>query len=353
MLANHTRTVILGLAAIVFTSACTHVSVPVQVTRPAEINLANYKKIAVGPFQGKQDVPSNAFDLLVVAVQALADAAHNSNGAFQTNWQGQRDDGSDVALHVFNSLTKTGRFSMIDFSFIPSARSSGDAVLMVSGTVARKEVHSGINTSKHEDKNGKIYYSYTRTTQANYNVNLNLVDVSSGAIYMTRQYPCSRSDTRSQTNKAPKKLSMHEVHGLYDQCKLQIAKSFAKAVAPYTETVTAWFAKIDNSPDTEIGINHARAGNWTAAIASFKAVPPTQTMAEPKVQAKTWWNLGLAYEYNYQFSKASEMVQKAMGLYPDSRYSQELTNISLLQQSQERLKQQEYKGDKPAVPPGS
>ena len=71
-------------------------------------------------------------------------------------------------------------------------------------------------------------------------------------------------------------------------------------------------------------------------------------MAEPKVQAKTWWNLGLAYEYNYQFSKAAEMVQKAMSIYPDSRYSNELVNIGLLQQNQERLKAQEYKGDAPA-----
>ena len=352
MLANHMRTIILGLAAIVFTSACSHVNVPVQVTRPAEINLANYKKIAVGPFQGKQDMPSNTFELLVTAVQALAEAASGPNQAFQTNWQGQRDDGSDVALHIFNSLNKTGRFAMIDFSIIPTARASGDAVLMVSGTVARKEATTNVEKSKNKTKDGAVYFTYTRNTRANYTVNLNLVDVSNGAIYMTRQYPCYRTDTRSQKGSRPSKLSDYQIHDLYDQCKHQIAKSFAKAVAPYTETVYAAFAKIDNSPDTEAGINYARVGNWTAAIASFEAVPATQTMAEPEVQAKTWWNLGLAYEYNFQFSKAAEMVQKAFSIYPDSRYSNELTNINLLQQNQERLKQQEYKGDA-AAPAGS
>lgn len=345
---------ILGLTAIALTSACSHVNVPVQVTRPAEINLAQYKKVAVGPFQGIQDRPSNVFQLLVTAVQALGDAANTQNQAFQTNWQGQRDDGSDVALHIFNSLTNTGRFSLIDFSAIPTARATGDAVLMVSGTIARKNHESRVTSDKRKTKDGAVYYVYTRKTNAYYNVNVKLVDVSNGNIYLSRQYPCKRTVKNSQNGSRPAKLWDGKIHNMYDECKVEIAKGFAKAVAPYTETVIASFAKVDESPATEAGINHAKIGSWQAAIESFETVPATQTMAELDVQAKTWWNIGLAYEYNFQFSKAAEMVQKAYALDPDSRYMKELTNINTLQQDQQRLKQQEYKGDEaPAVPAGS
>ena len=344
---------IFGLAAIVLTSACSHVNVPVQVTRPAEINLSQYKKIAVGPFQGKRDVPSNVFEALVLAVQTLGDAAKSSNQAFQNSWQGQKDDGSDVAQNVFNSLTQTGRFSMIDFSVIPNARASGDAVLMVSGTVADKEFSSRVTSEQKKTKEGAPYTRFTRSSEAIYNVNIKLVDISTGAIYLSRRYPCRRSTSTTQNDKRPSKLGSREIHELYDECKGEIAGAFAKAVAPYTETVFAAFAKIEESPATEAGISHAKVGNWDAAIASFETVPATQSMAEPEVQAKTWWNLGLAYEYNFQFGKAQEMVQKAYGLYPDSRYQMEMHSIGLLQKNQEKLKQQEYKGDEAAVPAGS
>lgn len=353
MFSKNQFVMLIGLAAIALSSACSHVNVPVQVTRPAEINLAQYKKVAVGPFQGKKDEPSNIFELLVTAVQALGEAANGSNQAFQTNWQGQRHDGSDVAFHIFNSLTGTGRFSMIDFSAIPNARATGDAILMVSGTVVERDFSSKISSKKKTNSEGVAYLNYTRSSRAVYNVNIKLVDISTGAIYLSKRYPCQRTYSISQDNRAPSKRSDREINNIYDECKTEISGEFAKAVAPYTETVYAAFAKIDESPATEAGINHARVGNWDAAIASFETVPPTQSMAEPEVQAKTWWNLGLAYQYNFEFSKASQMVQKAMGLYPDSRYSMELQSIGVLQQSQEKLKQQEYKGDEAALPPGS
>lgn len=290
---------------------------------------------------------------MVTAVQALGEAANGSNQAFQTNWQGQRDDGSDVAFHIFNSLTHTGRFSMIDFSVIPNARASGDAILMVSGTVAERDFSSQLSAQQKKNSEGVAYTRYTRSSRAVYNVNIKLVDIATGAIYLSKQYPCKRTNSVSQDKRKPSKLGNRAINNLYDECKTEISGAFAKAVAPYTETVYAAFAKIDESPATEAGINHARVGNWDAAIASFETVPATQSMAEPEVQAKTWWNIGLAYQYNFQFSKASEMVQKAMGLYSDSRYSMELRSISILQQSQEKLKQQEDKGDEAAVPPGS
>lgn len=352
MLINKQFAMLTGLVAIILTSACSHVSIPVQVTRPAQINLSAYKNIAVGPFQGKEDEPSTVFELLVTAVQALGEAA-SANQAFQTNWQGSSEDGSDVALHVFNALSSNGRFSMIDFSGIPNAQASGNAVLLVSGTVADKSFTSKLSAEKLKNSEGVAYTTFTQSWRVTYNVNVKLVDVSNGAIYLSKRYPCQKTGSMSQNDQKPSKLGSYQINELYDDCKRDIAGQFAKAVAPYTETVHAHFAKIDNSPSTEAGIHHARAGNWDAAIASFEKVPATQSMAEPQVQAKSWWNLGLAYEYDYQFSKALEMVQKAYSLYPESRYLNEESNIEMLQKNQAKLKQQEYQGDKPTLPSGS
>ena len=237
---------------------------PVEVTSPAAINLSGYKDLSVGPFFGKRVDPEDTFDLLVIAIQALGTAA-NTGQAFASNWQGRPEDGSDVAVYIYRALSEANRFSLLDFSAVPKARELNEAVLLVSGQVTRNEVERNVERKVTKDGSGNVNTVYTLTTGIDYEVSLKLIDVSNGEIFLVEQYPCSYSDVATQEGYEPEGLSQRRIDDYFVQCKNEVAYEFAKSVAPYTEIVNVHFAKIGESRETEMGIELARAGNWSAA----------------------------------------------------------------------------------------
>jgi hypothetical protein len=335
---------LLGLA-LLFSTACSTVGVQVKVKRPAEINVARYQKLIVGPVQGTAQ-NEGLITLLAKAVVQLASGKNND--AFAANWRGQSADGSDIAQHIQMAVANSGRFAMIDFNSVRTARESGSMTsptLLITGIVNNQSADDRVTSHQEKDSKGNFSTRYTRNVSAHYDVNVQLMDFSSGEIFFTRSFPCTRNETRSAINTVPDAV---DVFALYNKCKDSIASNFAKAIAPYDEMVTAYFRKDDLLPDAPMGIEFAKAGSWDQAIALFQKTADNLGTVPPEVSAKAWWNLGLAFEYAHRFSEARAAITRSASFKSDSGISRELANIERLASEETALQQQQFKPAKAA-----
>ncbi|MCK5681257.1 tetratricopeptide repeat protein, partial [bacterium] len=53
--------------------------------------------------------------------------------------------------------------------------------------------------------------------------------------------------------------------------------------------------------------------------------------------ASDWYNLGLAYKYNFMFNEAVEAFDEANKIDPSSKYSKEIVDVRCMQSEREKL----------------
>jgi tetratricopeptide (TPR) repeat protein len=120
--------------------------------------------------------------------------------------------------------------------------------------------------------------------------------------------------------------------------------AFTKAISPWTETVQAPFKTDKSIPELETGVSKVRLGDLKAAVDTFHAAANSAEMnaaIKPKVIAKAYWNLGLAYQYSGEFDKATEAFKKAYSLDSSESCLAEIENCKKLRVEKKKLAEQQ------------
>jgi tetratricopeptide (TPR) repeat protein len=340
----HKFGIVLAVAGLLGTG-CSVVAVNVPVTRPAEINLAQYRNLSVGPFEAEAQSMSLS-GALATAVVALAEHATGAE-LFQRDWRGNDKDGTDVALHLHQAVMGTARFYLVDFSRLPDEKAGGklnEPTLLLVGKVTEHDAKRDLDqksVKRGSGKKQKTVTEYTSSVTVAYAINLQLIDFSNGQVFLSRDYNCSRKASDTSEGHRPEKIATEP---LFRACKEEVAARFVKAIAPYEEIVQVRFRKDGALPELEIGIDHAKRGDWNQAVAVFKAAVDGLGAQTPEVQAMAWWNLGLAYEYSSMFKEAEEALVAACRLHNENEYKAELSNVRRLAAEKAALQQQQFQG---------
>ncbi len=128
--------------------------------------------------------------------------------------------------------------------------------------------------------------------------------------------------------------------GLYSACVQDIKKQFTKLVAPYKVKVKAEFQTDDALPEVKAALTQFKIKEWDAGVELLKNAT-TKSGLKPKVQAKAFYNYGLAKMYGGEPAEAVELFKKAMRLRPDSkRYQNAVLNAKEEVKKNEQLKAQ-------------
>jgi len=117
---------------------------------------------------------------------------------------------------------------------------------------------------------------------------------------------------------------------LYESVRGKVIDAFVYELHPHEEVYNATFFYDSEMPELETGISHANIGQWDKAIELFMSVPEKY----PKNQNihKAYYNLGIAYKWNYMFSEARENLEKAYLLKNSSEYYDEIQRLSQFEQ---------------------
>jgi tetratricopeptide (TPR) repeat protein len=307
------------LGICVFVTGCGTVRVPVQVTHPAEINMASYKQVAISRIDG------------------------TLGNAFEDDLKGR--------------LVESGRFTLVDRArldqIMRELNLSNNDLLAQSGKAAKlgkllpaTAIITGRTNGKYEekmtyedatcyrdskDKKGYLCKTYTRTGTYLTDGSIDVIDVATAQILKSRSLGNRCENKISATEANP---DIIDRNALASTCSHQNVTKFMKAISPWTEMVQAPFQKDGDLPSLEAGVNLAKIGDMQGAAGTFQAAAKSAEMnpkVSPKTIAKAYFNLGLANQYSDQYDKAMEAFKKSYTLDPSDATAKEIKNCEKLQ----------------------
>jgi len=293
---------------------CGSTSMLVPVTRPAEINLKGYNKIAVGTITGRA--------------------------------------GQDLADDLLNALVNSGRFEVLDRQHLNDLLREQDltragyadsvhggkvgglvgAAVMVAGRVTIYKYEEKMKRDPSVDKNGHKHVSNTRYGTATISSNLQLTNIATGRVITSKRFDRTAEAKTYGHDREPDRI---DPDGLLASAREIVASDFMKKIAPYREMVRVSLLKDSDIPEFEEGIGLAERGEWERAAEVFKSVTVTHPGSD-----KAFYNFGVALEYAYLFPEALEALQKAYRLNADDDYQKEMSNVRRMESEQKRLEEQ-------------
>jgi hypothetical protein len=126
---------------------------------------------------------------------------------------------------------------------------------------------------------------------------------------------------------------------------MQAAEEMAQTVLELTrqiqESVLVTFLNDSAYPEVERAVKKAREGNWTAAQQSFQQI--ANEAAGTEAEHKMLYNLGIAYQYGFNFRKAKESFEQAYALKDSKRYLIAIDDCLKMEQSYLEVVKQESK----------
>jgi len=286
----------------------------VPVTKPAEINLADIDKIAIGEITGNGSA----------ILQDQLTTALFQSGRFELLDRQHLDK-----IFAEHNLTYSGAIDEATAAEI--GKMLGSAAL-VFGRVSRYDYKEDMEYYDWEDRDGNSHRSYTRKGVANVAATLQVTDLRTGKIVAIKNLSSSLEEKKHKTDASPEKI---DSDALLRRTCAGIVRAFMRAIAPYTvyEKVTLYTDK--KIPDLKRGVAMSKIGNWAKAIEIFKAA----TEQFP-TSSKAFFNLGVAYECSGNFVDAKTALEKAYEIEPKNAYLKEISRCDRLHQESLRLKEQ-------------
>jgi len=307
-------------------AACGVSTMMITVKRPAEINLKAFEKIAIGDIT-------------------------NEGGTLSRHAQDMRDE---ITATLFNSnyfdvldrqhldaLIKEHKLNLSGFIDESTAAELGEfigAAALVFGRIQADQYAEDLTKGRSwTDKKGNVHQLHFRKGTYNLAVNIKIVDMQTARIVAVKTLSAVHVSRKSGDNTRPPKIDKQM---LYSRCMDDIKTEFLKLVAPYEETVRAFFQKDKQLPEVEEAIVMFKIGEWDTGMELFKKATRKHGL-KPKVLAKSYYNLGLAQTYRGEYENALINLKKALRLNPQNRaYLTAVNRAKEEKENADKLKEQ-------------
>ncbi len=268
-----------SIAAALFSSCAT--SIPVEVMKPAEINMSGARTVAVLDFDyPRQYRGSGMFEMLGIRIRGTMVSGRDSL---------ERELASYATSRLISALFENDYFTVVDSGFVASRLShydgsgelsaveigrSSSAQAIIIGEITKAERELKVEVVKERVKDPDtgeyvdVYESYTTATDK-VGLQYRVVDAATGVIIATRSFERSASDRAktSERNRIPSAESV--MKGIIDSWIPKIQRQ----IAPYRITEYRTLAS-DKTKDPEMKAADelARSGAYDAALNRFLGI---------------------------------------------------------------------------------
>lgn len=310
--------------------ACARTTVSVPRMRPAEVNLAGYRRIGVGTIYGPEGKT-----LRSELTTALA-----RTGRFEVLERQKLD-----AIIQEQNLGATGRFD--DETVASIGHLMGTAALVIGDVTAAdysEDLQSRDATCSRAQEGKSVDYpciEFIRTANARLSVNLKVVDTESGVVLAAKTVGGERSQRRSTKETEP--LPFNAEAQWITACRKEAVDEFLKVIAPYTVNVRVTLRDDSELPDLERGNNFAKIGNWSEARRAYNAareMARTHPDLNNEMRAKVLYNLGIATGYAGDYDEGLRLLGQSYSLDPDSGTEAQIRMLKQFKDDDARLEQQ-------------
>ncbi|MDE3258295.1 MAG: hypothetical protein OYM47_10720 [Gemmatimonadota bacterium] len=320
------------LSALVATgsiSGCAGRSVSVLVTRPADINLSEYNRIAIGEIKGS----GSGF------VSKLDDLGKFLQGVESSDTWIRR-----FAAEMSQALAQSDQFEILDYESLMAGRGReddiGNVVLISGGLLAydydEEDTSEDAKDKKTNRKTKRL--EYRRKGTAHVEVQLRVVDLQTSRILASSNF--SGRKTIRTSGKTPAKASIDNAdrRRLFAACRADIVQALERMIVPYTERVFVSFETDKGMPELESGFKMVQMGNWDAAVAIFQETIRTYSNS-PEIH-KAYYNLGLSCMYSDRFDQARAALQEAYARKSSGKFRNAILELGRREEEKRRLDEQ-------------
>lgn len=317
---------ILLVSSIFLFISCGTKSMMITVKRPAKVNLKDYNKIAIGDFTDQNGEISN---------HSRDFTEHLTTTLFSSEYFEVLD------RNHLNSIMKEHELNIEGFIDESTASKLGEfvgAAVLLFGRIQTDKYNEELTKGKKwVDDDGEAHQSFYRTGKYKVSINVKLTDIQSGRIVAAKNISSKTRERNSADMQYPAEI---DEETLYSKCLKDISNQFMKLVAPYEVKVKAKFETDKMLPEIDQAITQFKIDEWEEGVKLIREATEKSNL-ESDVQAKAFYDLGLAQMYGGDPKSAIENFKKAMELNPSSKkYQNAIIKAKEEKKKSEQLEEQ-------------
>lgn len=306
--------------------ACSTVHVSVPVTRPAEINMARYRQLAVERFEGRTGTEvANLLQQELVRSQRFQVVNRQNLDRIMRELQLSASDLSDPSKAI--RLGKQLPASALIFGHVEESDYYEDPVTWTEYETT-------------DDKGRKTRHRrFYRNGVSRVRVTFHIDDVETGQIVTSRTFQHEETASTTAVDRQP---AFIDGNALVLRGRSNVVGQFMRSIVPWTEWEQAPFEKDGKLPQLESAITYCRMGEWDQAYdVATRAIDEGERQGLPsKVLAKAYWNRGLIGKYTGRFEEARTDVKRAFEYTNDDKFLYEIRRIDEAEINARRLQEQ-------------
>lgn len=298
---------ILGTILALLLTGCATQNLKMTVLRPAEVNLSEYNRIAIGDIWGHPHQYVQAQDIREAFTSRLVQSEY-----FEFVLDRQY-------LERILQEHYLGWSGYLDADTAPQLGRIIGAGAFVFGRITRDDYKEDISSAKETRKNkaGEEYevLKYTRTGTHRLGVNFQVIDIESTKIIAMKELRTQYTTSTTSEDSKPPQIDRIFV---YDICVQDLAHQFIRTLAPYYEAVSHTFqTDKKHLPELMNAYRMASVGEYQRAIQILQSA--TRKSGAPVAsQAKAHYDLGLIQMFVGDFNEAMDSFVRASNLMPKS-----------------------------------
>lgn len=294
-------------------SGCAGSESIVKATRPAGITMDSSMVIAVGDISGDQ------------GKEFRADLRKALGGSAGLNLlKGQQESLTDSAYRALAAAQAEHRHALV----------------VISGTYRM----SKYDANKEEPGDGNSKREYIERTVAG-RFSFRITDLTNNKLLLASRVTRYRSSREAPTQKSLLGNMVEKVIGSIiadpheKEVREDVASGFIVELYPHDEVWNVKFLKDSEMPELETGISYANIGRWDESIEQFKNV--IGKYPHHANLHKAYYDLGLAYKWNFMFPEARDNFEKAYVMKNVSEYYDEIQSLASFEEEYRTRQEQE------------
>jgi len=332
------------LLAFCFLLSCAAPKTVLRVIRPAEVDMSDYRKIAVADFRGPGRSGSLAASILTSEIfksgyfellerqqmqKILEEQAFSLTGAVDVATAAEIGEMLGVEALIFGEVTS---YSVEDLEGTEEVKKrvwTGEYEKDKDGNIIYEKGLFGIKHKKKKYKEEFVDEPYV-VRSASVAVNFRVVAVETAELLAVKSNSSSynkRATGTDQIGKLPAKESILE------NLSRKVVDTFVRQIAPYYATITKKFEK--GSGASKQAIKMAQSGLWDKALEIF------QREAQIHPKPENYYNIGVCYEALGRYDMAEKQYETALSLKAKDLYIKAVADIRKLKEEREILRERE------------
>ncbi|MEK6795021.1 MAG: tetratricopeptide repeat protein [Spirochaetota bacterium] len=332
-----------SIAALLLTlGGCATTEVFFTVKRPAQISMRGVKRMAMGNFTGNNAAHVNKLIARLEssmidskAFEGVIDRKHMADVLKEHNIQ---------LTGMFNekSVAQIGKFIAAAGIIYASIDDDGYTETLTEKMVVTAKTN--IDKKNPKDKstwvtNITVFSNmmHTRTGTYTLNITYQVVDIEKATLAAVRPMNIKRKFVKIGKDEVPEAIDKEEAFAttLAESCY-----SFVRMITPSYVNVRADFMRDNELPEVDLAVKNIRSDLMPEGIEMLKNMLGKGTKTE--IQAKTYYNYGLALVFNGEYDYAMENIRKALSMNPDEQaYRNGMALVKSEKENSEKLKEQE------------